>query len=80
MVLDHHVIFGTPDEDATWAGLDALLRSRWTHPNGGTLKMRAAVVDSGDGDWTDQVYSFRIPRLNRWILDGKGVCGSVRPS
>lgn len=79
LVLGHVVIWGTPDEDTTWAELDELLRTRWQHPNGGRLKVDAAVVDSGDGDWTDRVYAFCFPRLSRRVMAGKGVSGT-RPA
>lgn len=75
-VLGHVVIWGSPDEDTTWAELDELLRTRWAHPAGGKLKVDAAVVDSGDGDWTDRVYAFCFPRLSRRIMAGKGLAGS----
>ena len=77
LVLAHVVIWGSPDEDTTWLELDELLRTRWKHPNGGTLRVDAAVIDSGDR--TDQVYSFCFPRLGRRIWAGKGVAGS-RPA
>lgn len=79
LVLGHTIIWGTPDDDATWSELEELLRTRWKHPNGGWLKVDAAVVDSGDGDWTEKVYAFCFPRLSRRIMAGKGVAGG-RPA
>lgn len=79
LALAHAVIWGSPDDDSTWAELDELARTRWTHPLGGKLKIDAMIVDSGDGDWTDRVYSFCFPRLARRIMAGKGVVGS-RPA
>lgn len=79
LILGHIVIWGTPDADSTWSELEELLRTRWRHPNGGWLKADAAVVDSGDGDWTERVYQFCFPRLARRIMAGKGVSGS-RPA
>lgn len=76
LVLGHVVIWGSPDDDTTWAELDELLKTRWHHPNGGMLKVDAAVVDSGDGDWTEAVYRFCFPRLGRRVMAGKGVFGS----
>jgi phage terminase large subunit GpA-like protein len=73
-ILGHVVIWGSPDEDATWAELDELLRTRWKHPAGGWLTVDATVVDSGDR--TDRVYAFCFPRLGRRILAGKGVAGT----
>ena len=80
-VLGHVVLWGSPDEDTTWAELDALLRTRWRHPGGGTLGVEAAIVDSGDR--TDKVYAFTFPRLGRRIFAGKGQAGArplVEPS
>lgn len=79
LALGHAVIWGSPDDDSTWAELDELARTRWTHPFGGKLKVDAMIVDSGDGDWTDRVYAFCFPRLARRIMAGKGVFGS-RPA
>ena len=76
IALAHVVIWGSPDEDSTWAELDELARTTWQHPHGGRLKVDAMIVDSGDGDWTDRVYSFCFPRLSRRIMAGKGVSGS----
>lgn len=79
LVLAHEVIWGSPDDDTTWAELDELLRSAWAHPLGGKIRIDGAVIDSGDGDWTDRVYSFAFPRLQRRVMAGKGVGGS-RPA
>lgn len=78
-VLGHSIIWGSPGDDTTWMELDELLRTRWKHPNGGQLKIDAAVVDSGDGDWTEQVYAYCFPRLSRRVMAGKGVPGT-RPA
>jgi len=76
-ILAHLVIWGPPDDDTTWLELDELLRTTWTHPHGGPLRVDAAIVDSGDA--TDTVYAFCFPRLRRRIWAGKGVAGP-RPS
>lgn len=77
-ILGHAVIWGSPGDDSAWAELDEMLRTRWTHPNGGTLRIDAALIDSGDGTWTEKVYAFTRARFGRKILAGKGVAG-VRP-
>lgn len=77
-VLAHFVIWGSPDEDATLAELDELLRTKWRHPTSGyALGIDATIVDSGDR--TDRVYAFCFPRMNRRIFAGKGVAGT-RPA
>lgn len=77
-VLDHRVFWGAIDGDDVWQDLDALLRQTWAHPGGGTLKIDACVVDSGDGGHTDIVHSFTRSRFNRRVVSGKGVSGFSR--
>jgi phage terminase large subunit GpA-like protein len=73
LVLSHGVIWGSPDDDTTWAELDVLLGSKWKHPLGGRLGVDAAIVDSGDR--TDTVYAYCFPRMGRRIWAGKGIPG-----
>lgn len=79
LVLGHVVIYGSPGDDSTWAELDELLRTTWPHPRGGTLRLDSAVIDSGDGGWTERVYSFCRPRFARKVVAGKGVAGTRPP-
>lgn len=78
-ILGSSVIWGAPTDDATWHELDEALRTTWPHPNGGTLRVDAALVDSGDGGVTQTVYDFCRPRLGRRVFAGKGVAGFSRP-
>lgn len=73
-ILGHLVLWGSPDEDATLAELDELLRTKWIHPGGHAIGLSATIMDSGDR--TDRVYAFCFPRLNRRIFAGKGVAGT----
>lgn len=77
LVLGHSVVWGSPDEDATWRELDKLLRTRFRHALGGSIAVDASIVDSGS--FTDRVYGYCFPRLSRRIWAGKGVAGS-RPA
>ena len=79
LILGHVVVWGSPGDDSAWAEVDDVLRTTWPHPNGGTLRVDAAVVDSGDGGWTERVYSFRRPRFSRKVMAGKGVAGTRPP-
>jgi phage terminase large subunit GpA-like protein len=72
-VLDHQVLYGLVNDDDTWAKLDALLKARWKHPHGGTLRIDAYCVDSGDN--TEIVYRFCRPRLRYNIFAIKGAAG-----
>lgn len=78
-VLQHTVHWGPIDGDAVWQELDALLREQWQHPHGGTLRIDAAVIDSGDGGHSDIVHRFTRPRFGRRVVSGKGVAGFSRP-
>jgi phage terminase large subunit GpA-like protein len=76
LVLQHDIIFGAFTDEATWAELDELLRTRWKHPGGGMLRVDTAVIDAGDGDHYDVVMNFCTPRLRRRIFAGKGFSGA----
>lgn len=78
-VLDHRVFWGPIEKDDVWSDLDSLLRETWSHPNGGALRVDAAVIDSGDGGHTDKVHAFTRPRFSRHVVSGKGVSGFSRP-
>ena len=78
-VLGNTVIWGKPEDNETWAELDDLLKTTWTHPNGGVLKVDAAGVDSGDGQRTDFVNAFTKPRFSRKVISVKGASGFSRP-
>jgi phage terminase large subunit GpA-like protein len=79
LVLGHAILWGSPDDNDCWRELDMLLKSHWTHPHGGKLRIDACCVDSGDGDWMDRVYAFCFPRAGRRVMAIKGMCGN-RPS
>ncbi|MGX7741542.1 phage terminase large subunit family protein [Rhodopseudomonas parapalustris] len=77
-VLKSLVIWGRPADDATWAELDELLKSRFAHPFGGTLPIEATAVDSGDGETQADVYRFCFPRASRRVFAIKGDGGFRR--
>lgn len=76
LILDHKIIWGTPDDDATWTELDAVLKMRFAHPLGGRIGIDAAAIDSGDGETMEAVYAFAFPRASRKVLAIKGVAGN----
>ena len=78
LILGASVIWGRPTDDSSWVELDDALKTTWPHPNGGTLRVDAAFIDSGDGGVTDQVYAFAKPRLSRRVFAIKGVPGFSR--
>ena len=79
-VLDHHPIWGSPDDNETWLELDEHLKGRWPHPKGGTLKIDATCIDAGSGEHFDIVTRFAQARLSRRVFAIKGVAGFGRPA
>jgi len=75
-VLDHRVVWGLPEDDATWAELDELLKLSLQHPLGGKLGVEAVAIDSGDGETMELVYGFAFPRFSRKVLAIKGANGN----
>jgi len=78
-VLGSSVIWGAPDDETTWVELDDALRTVWRHPLGGSIRIDAAAIDSGDGATMDSVLAFCRPRFNRKIVAIKGATGA-RPA
>lgn len=75
-VLGHMVVWGLPEDEATWSELDGILTMRFAHPFGGQLALDAAAVDSSDGETMERVYRFCFPRAARKILAIKGAVGN----
>ena len=78
LILDHRCIYGPIDGEAVWQDLDSLLRETWQHPNGGTIKIDACAIDSGDGGHLESVMAFCRPRFGRRVVPIKGVPGFSR--
>lgn len=78
-ILEHRVFWGPIDGDQVWEDLDSLLGERWQHPKGGTIRIDAACVDSGDGGHTELVHGFTRSRYGRRVVSIKGVPGFSRP-
>lgn len=76
--LDHRIFWGPIDGEAVWHDLDTLLKETWQHPNGGTIRIDAACIDSGDGGHTEIVNGFTRPRYGRRVVSIKGVPGFSR--
>lgn len=70
-------LLGDPEEDDVWSRLDALLTKPWAHESGGTLRIRAAMVDSGFKQ--DVVFRFVKGRQPRGVYAYKGVDNAKQP-
>jgi phage terminase large subunit GpA-like protein len=71
--LGAFVVWGSPNDGATQAELDGLLRSTWLHPNGWRIGVDAVAVDSA-GHNTQAIYDFCAPRFSRrvYAIVGRG--------
>lgn len=77
-ILDHRVFWGPVDGEAVWSELESMLRETWQHPKGGTLRVDACCIDSGDGGHSQIVHTFTKPRFGRRVVSIKGVAGFSR--
>jgi phage terminase large subunit GpA-like protein len=59
-------------EQGAWVDLDSLLSKQFRHASGALLKIRAASVDSSDGQTADAVYTFVRARLGKGFMAIKG--------
>lgn len=65
LVLGHVIIWGAlASDDTVWLELDELLRTKWKHPHGGTLRVDAAIVDFS----AYAAYGFCFPRPASRVL------------
>lgn len=70
------VLMGDPAQQEVWQRLDDFLLRDWRTEDGRTLRIRAAAVDSGDGNRTQAVYTYCQPRAGRNVWAIKGAPGS----
>src|SRR5262249_16435080 len=66
------------EDDECWEALDELLRSEWSHPLGGKIRISAMAIDAGFGTHQPRVQKFCQPRLGRKVFAIKGVEGFSR--
>ena len=71
-LIGHFVLPGDPAEPGVWQALDLLLKRDFKKPDGTTLRIRAAAIDSG-GHHTSETYAFCNERHARrvWAIKGR---------
>ena len=69
--IEYHVIYGDLRQPHIWNELDEYLRRTWSKGDGRQLGIAITCMDSG-GHFTQEVYRFCAPRLNRRIFAIKG--------
>lgn len=74
--LLHERITGDPEEENTWARLEALLVQPYRHVRGGVMYIDCCLIDSGYA--TDAVYKFVRVREHRNVFATKGYDGMHR--
>jgi phage terminase large subunit GpA-like protein len=75
--LGRFVIWGSPNDVTTQNELDSLLRSTWQHPNGWSIGIEAAAIDSAGAN-TQSVYNFVEPRFYKRVYAIIGRSGPRR--
>ena len=75
--IQHRIIYGKPDDPATWQQLDAVLQKPYSMPNGVNITVACALIDSGDGAYTSYVYQYTKARerLRVFSIKGRGGVG-----
>jgi phage terminase large subunit GpA-like protein len=69
-VVDHLILLGDTSKDECWAELDTVLERQYPHANGGTIQIRAMLVDSGYN--TTKVYEWGRRKDPRRVFILKG--------
>lgn len=70
--IEHRIIYGDPGEKELWQALDGFLAERRVLPSGVALPISCTCVDSGDGQYTQDVYLYTKKREKRGVYAIKG--------
>lgn len=78
-VLNYAVVYGDPTRFELWAQVWDVIRTPIRHASGVLLQPYCALVDSGDGNLTNEVYTFAREHRDQHVLAIKGFGGSRPP-
>jgi len=78
-LIQHDVIFGSPNQATVWKGLDILLSQEWDHPSGKKLKVSCCAIDTG-GLATQTVYQYCRERQANGVIAIKGSSQAGKPA
>ena len=75
--IEHRILRGVPDSPDTWLQLDGFLQQRRCLANGAVLPIACVCVDSGDGEYTANVYRYTKARerMRYFSIKGRGGVG-----
>jgi len=76
--IAYEIIGGDTSSSEVWNRLDAFLSRTWPRPDGRSLGLWCACVDSG-GHRTHEVYEFCRARIARNVFAAKGFGGTGKP-
>lgn len=79
-VLAHEIFWGDPLKDELWINVADALKRTFRHPNSGSIRYDAALIDAGDGNLTDRIYKFCMGRAGQRIFPCKGLAGFRQPT
>lgn len=70
--IEHRVLYGAPDDETTWAALDGFIQTPRALANGVQIPVACICIDSGDGQFTADVYRYTRARERARIYSVKG--------
>lgn len=72
--IRYEIINGSPAQAHTWQALDDILGQGYVNEDGKGISLPCAGVDTGDGDWAQEVYAYCVARMafRRGVLPFKG--------
>jgi phage terminase large subunit GpA-like protein len=76
-LVTHERLYGDPEKSEVWSRLDVLLANAWPHEAGGSLRVRAMLVDSGY--LTEEVSDYVRTRASRGVHASRGLAGAGTP-
>ena len=74
-LVDHIVIYGSPAEAHVWDELTEVIGRTWEHESGVHMTLSRAAIDTGDGQYTNEVYVWVRQVGQGQVLAVKGVDG-----
>lgn len=77
-LVEHIVLDGRPGEPEVWAAANALLNRTWPHASGVPMSLARVCVDTGDGEFTKEVYAWVRAMGQGQVVAIKGVAGFDR--
>lgn len=77
-LVEHEVLDGSPGDTAVWAALTEYLGRTWLHASGVPMSLARLCIDTGDGEFTNDVYKWVRSVGQGQVIAIKGVDGFDR--